>query len=218
MKKQAFPTKAMTSVDKRHTAFATRLRECRDRKRVNQAQVADVLKVTKSTISLWENGDTLPDAKAVSALAQYYGVSCDYLLCCTDSTEGMNGTAVDELGLSDDLVKILKDTRREKYGISDVFNALVYGGADSILECMYNALRCLEIENKYDSFETDPDEAGKKAGLSALGLTAIPANEAAEYYMTKAFAAWPVHLLYLLKNKETLKKEDIAHAQEKDKP
>ena len=218
MKKQTFPSKTMTSVDRRHTVFATRLRECRERKQANQSEVANVLSVTKSTVSLWENGDTLPDARSISKLAQYYGVSCDFLLCHTDSQEGTNGTAVDELGLSNDLVRVLKDTRDDEYSIADVFNALVFGGSDSILECMYNALACLAVENQYDSFETDIDEVSNKAGLPALGLTVMPASEAAEYYMNKAFAAWPVHLLYLLKHKEQTRREEPAHAQEESQP
>ena len=39
-----------------------------------------MLKCSKSTISLYETGDTVPDAKNIVRLCDIFGVSCDYLL------------------------------------------------------------------------------------------------------------------------------------------
>lgn len=43
-----------------------------------------MLKCSKSTISLYETGDTVPDAKNIVRLCDIFGVSCDYLLCQTN--------------------------------------------------------------------------------------------------------------------------------------
>ena len=67
-----FPTKNEPSYEKRASQFVRRLRYLRDKQGVTQADVSSVLGVTKSTISLWENGDTIPDAKSIAALADYY--------------------------------------------------------------------------------------------------------------------------------------------------
>ena len=60
--------------------FPSRLRELRKGKGVSQAVLAATLGVSKSTVGLWETGDTLPDAKALYDLANYYDVSADFLL------------------------------------------------------------------------------------------------------------------------------------------
>lgn len=89
--------------------FPSRLRELRAEKRVSQEALSKVLGVSKSTIGLWENGDTLPDAKSVCDLAAYYGVSTDFLLGKTDiSSADMNTREICErTGLSGDTVTLL---------------------------------------------------------------------------------------------------------------
>ena len=47
---------------------------------MTQQKLADLLKCSKSTISLYETGDTVPDAKNIVRLCDIFGVSCDYLL------------------------------------------------------------------------------------------------------------------------------------------
>ena len=63
----------------KNALFPTQLRELRKEKGVSQETVARDLGVSKSTIGLYETGDTLPDVKTLSDLAKYYGVSADYL-------------------------------------------------------------------------------------------------------------------------------------------
>jgi len=109
MKDQIFPQKNEASYEKRNSQFVQRLRYCRGRKGVTQADISSILGVTKSTISLWENGDTIPDAKSIAALADYYDVSCDFLLCKSNSLKGKNGVAVDELGLNEKTIQVLED-------------------------------------------------------------------------------------------------------------
>ena len=60
--------------------FPSQLRKLRTEKSVSQEALSKILGVSKSTIGLWENGDTLPDAKAIRDLAQYFEVTSDYLL------------------------------------------------------------------------------------------------------------------------------------------
>lgn len=60
--------------------FPSRLRELREKKGISQATLAHDLGVSKSTIGLYETGDTLPDAKTLYDLAAYFCVSSDYLI------------------------------------------------------------------------------------------------------------------------------------------
>lgn len=70
--------------ENKNAQFPTRLRKLREKANVSQKALSDKLGISKSTLGLWETGDTLPDAKMVSELADIFGVSSDYLLCKTD--------------------------------------------------------------------------------------------------------------------------------------
>lgn len=72
-----------SSQENRNSQFPTRLRRLREKASISQKALADRLGISKSTLGLWETGDTLPDAKMVSELADFFGVSSDYLLCRT---------------------------------------------------------------------------------------------------------------------------------------
>jgi transcriptional regulator with XRE-family HTH domain len=62
------------------TSIATRLKELRLNKRLRQDQVADLIGVTKSTMSAYENGMRQPSYDVLVSLARLYHVSADYLL------------------------------------------------------------------------------------------------------------------------------------------
>lgn len=71
---------AYSSEANKNALFPSQLRELRKEKGVSQDALSKVLGVSKSTIGLWETGDTLPDAKSLYDLARYFDVSSDYLL------------------------------------------------------------------------------------------------------------------------------------------
>ena len=64
----------------RNCGFATRLRGLRTGAELSQAALAKALGIVKSTLGLYETGDTVPDARTLCAIARYFGVSADYLL------------------------------------------------------------------------------------------------------------------------------------------
>ncbi|MDL2206707.1 helix-turn-helix domain-containing protein [Eubacteriales bacterium OttesenSCG-928-N13] len=68
-----------------------RLVRLRKEKDVNQDVVADLLNVSRSTISNYENGLPVP-IDALTALADYYNVSIDYLLCRSHERRPAAGT------------------------------------------------------------------------------------------------------------------------------
>lgn len=68
----------------KNALFPSRLRELRKEKGVSQDVLSKVLGVSKSTVGLWETGDTLPDAKAIFDLANYFDVSADWILGRSD--------------------------------------------------------------------------------------------------------------------------------------
>lgn len=64
-----------------------RLKELRTAHNLSQKQLADVLGTTARAISFYENGLREPNIAALIALADYFGVSVDYLLGRTGQPE-----------------------------------------------------------------------------------------------------------------------------------
>lgn len=64
-----------------------RLKEIRKERKITAKQLAKVLNVSESTISLYENGKREPDLKTLLNIAEYFNVSVDYLIGKTDEKE-----------------------------------------------------------------------------------------------------------------------------------
>ncbi len=60
--------------------FAENLKSLRQEKNVGQNELARTLNLSNASISYWENCKQEPTASAIFKLAQYFGVSIDYLL------------------------------------------------------------------------------------------------------------------------------------------
>ncbi len=63
-----------------------RIRDLRIDRGLTQAQVAEVLHVSQNTYSQYEIGTTRYPLDVVVTLAEFYGVSVDYLVGLTDET------------------------------------------------------------------------------------------------------------------------------------
>ena len=64
-----------------------RIKELRVDKDLSQKELADVLNVTRSAYSNYENGIRDVPVEILEGLADYYGTSVDYLLGLTDKRE-----------------------------------------------------------------------------------------------------------------------------------
>ena len=62
------------------TEFGKRLKELRTEKGLSQHALALEIKYGQSSISDWEMGKVDPPASVIVAVADYFGVSADYLL------------------------------------------------------------------------------------------------------------------------------------------
>lgn len=69
-----------SSAENKNAVFPSQLRKLREDKGVSQLTLAAELGISKSTLGLYETGDTLPDAKTLHDMAVYFNVSADYLL------------------------------------------------------------------------------------------------------------------------------------------
>lgn len=61
-----------------------RLLELRTEKELSQRQMAKAMNISQGTYNNWENANTQPSIEQLIALAQFFGVSVDYLIGNTD--------------------------------------------------------------------------------------------------------------------------------------
>ena len=64
--------------------FKERLRDLRTEGNVSQQQLGEIVNMSKMAISHWENGHSEPSIAQLIRLAEFFGVSVDYLIGKTD--------------------------------------------------------------------------------------------------------------------------------------
>lgn len=60
--------------------IADNISELRTGRKMTQAELADVFNYTDKAVSKWERGEALPDITVLAEIAEYFGVTVDYLL------------------------------------------------------------------------------------------------------------------------------------------
>lgn len=86
-----------------------RIKALRSKCHISQQELSRIIGTSKSTIGLYETGETLPNAENIKKLAEYFGVSSDYLLGLSDvpTTDTTIQAICNRTGLSDDFVSWL---------------------------------------------------------------------------------------------------------------
>lgn len=92
------------------------LRGLRESKKVTQAGMAEFLGIDRSTYTKYESGKSKPDSDMLIKIADYFGVSIDYLLGRTDvptvreqTVKYKAGSDLNVSGLPDEAVKQAKE-------------------------------------------------------------------------------------------------------------
>lgn len=68
--------------------YYQRLKDLREDKNLNQHKIAELLKTTQQTYSLWERGDREIPLHHMIKLAKFYKVSMDYITGLTNKKKG----------------------------------------------------------------------------------------------------------------------------------
>jgi len=61
-------------------SLGKRLTQLRKKRNLTQGELANVLKVSRGAVSMWEIDQRTPDPLILQRIADYFGVSVDYLL------------------------------------------------------------------------------------------------------------------------------------------
>ena len=70
--------------------IGSRLKALRKSLGLSQSDFADELNIARSSVSEYESGKKIPSALVIAKIAQYFGVSADYLLGLTDNPTPCN--------------------------------------------------------------------------------------------------------------------------------
>ncbi len=70
--------------------FANRLKMLRTSAKRTQQDIADLLKVRRSTVGEYERGIIIPPADKINVLAKYFNVTVDYLIGNDDENEDLS--------------------------------------------------------------------------------------------------------------------------------
>ena len=83
-----------------------RIKELRKKKGLTQIQLANVMHVSQGTISAYEAGTVQIDQETLKALADYFGVSIDYLLGYENATTPPEALTVEDYAASGAAVRV----------------------------------------------------------------------------------------------------------------
>lgn len=76
--------------------FHARLRQLRQKERLTQGELAEILDLKPTAISNYESGRNEPSFEKLIALSRYFNVSCDYLLGIADIYFPVSGEVIDK--------------------------------------------------------------------------------------------------------------------------
>lgn len=78
----------ITKRGKQHMSkFHFKLRELRNNQKISQQELANHLKISKSSINMYERGEREPGLDMLETIADFFNVSIDYLTGRTDNPE-----------------------------------------------------------------------------------------------------------------------------------
>jgi len=89
-----------------------RIRDLREDMDLRQIDVSNATGIDQKTLSNYETGKTNPDSHAIMKLADFFGVTCDYLL----------GFSTQNIRNISDIVKKLEKMEKEIIEIKRFFN------------------------------------------------------------------------------------------------
>lgn len=93
-----------------------RIKEIRCNKGIQQKALAIELGVSQATISSWERNEKQPSNKNAIKLADYFGISVDYLLGRKESSvETINQLAAQSNELDLELIRLMEDLPLEDF-------------------------------------------------------------------------------------------------------
>lgn len=100
----------MFLVSKMNFEYGKKIKELREKENISQAELANALNITRSAINQFEQQYDIIPIKRLNEIANYFGVSIDYLFDLTDIKKYSNSQKEIDMEVSS---KRLKEFRKE---------------------------------------------------------------------------------------------------------
>jgi transcriptional regulator with XRE-family HTH domain len=145
-----------------------KLRDLRDERKLTLTALSEQTGIPTATLQRLEaNDDHHASYTDVSALAKFYGVSCDYLFGLTDNRQYRN-VAVDALRLSDAAVETLKSGRLNNRLVSEMLSHPDFAPLLSAVE-IYVDRKVMPSMSAANQMYTLAEETLRKQGVALDG-------------------------------------------------
>ena len=134
----------MKGCDNSMIKYGDRLRSLREGYGLSQKELADRMKINRSTYARYETSSTQPDYDILNALADFYNVSVDYILGRTNNNQLQSK---DERDIAKRLEQVRKDLENSD-GLAFDGEPMSEEAKESLLESMELLFRQTQRINK----------------------------------------------------------------------
>lgn len=145
--------------------FAQRLRLCRQRKGISLQKAAEALGATAQSLSLYEKGQRTINIDLLKRVAEYFGVTSDYLIGLSDAatTDTDLKAVCDYTGLSEKSTNLLYLLNQIKQLAIEEFHPALIDVIDMYLSkmdsehphCLFKLRDAINVEVKEDDTKTE---------------------------------------------------------------
>lgn len=125
--------------------FSERLKELRTNNKLTQQELANTLRVSASTIGMYEQGRRSPDTETLNRLAEHFNVSVDWLLGRTTETNIYSPNSKTVKKEETDIAVSLEEMKK-KLATSD---SLMFDGQPATEEQIQAILNAIEMGEAY---------------------------------------------------------------------
>jgi transcriptional regulator with XRE-family HTH domain len=91
-----------------------RIRELREDRDLRQIDVANATGIDQKTLSNYETGKTNPDSEAIILLADFFGVTTDYLLRTANNNLSSNEDIIEALDDAEEKIREIKNRLKKE--------------------------------------------------------------------------------------------------------
>ena len=133
------------------SSFSERLKELRAEKGIRSEDAAEVFGVSRATLSAYEMGKSVPDLNVLNKMADFYGVSTDYICGRTNVKKSLQADTSSVKLSQSDVNKISELSDSETVGLSLLINSAQFKKMVKALAVCYISAFYLDYYNERES-------------------------------------------------------------------
>lgn len=131
-----------------NTLFPVRLKNLRKDKGRTQEEMSELLNVRRSTYGEYERGKIVPPIDKMKMLADYFGISVDYLMGNTNFTTHEQRNEKNPLDISKTMRQMLEHLHDDQSALTLDGNLIDGESRELLISSLENSLKMAEMLNK----------------------------------------------------------------------